>query len=199
MTALTMLEGTIAEYLNVKFTFGIHHTPYGMRQTAYYFAYIGVFIMYVQGRLMGQMVKKYGEWAVSIAGGLFVTAGMALYMCTEFKAVLPMLLLAGAVNAIGRSLHQPPIASLVSKMSDRSEQGAVFGVYQGMGSLARSLGPLIGNFVYARHITGQFALAGLMTLCVAMWLWRLSRLHITFKSNEPVSDRSETEAVVEPV
>lgn len=199
MTAFTMMEGTIAEYLHARFTFGPLHTPYGMRQTSYYFAYIGVFIMYVQGRMMGQLVKKYGEWAVSVAGATLVTVAMLLYASTDLKPVLPLLLFAGAVNAIGRSLQQPPIATLISKVSKRSEQGTVFGVYHGLGSLARSLGPLLANFVYWRiQITAQFFFAGVITAVVASWMFYLSRIHSTFQSNEPISDRSETEAAVEP-
>ena len=199
MTAFTMMEGTIAEYLHAKFTFGPSHTPYGMRQTAYYFAYIGVFIMYVQGRLMGQMVKKYGEWKVTIAGACFVTIGMAIYCCTDIKPVLPLLLVAGAVNALGRSLQQPPIASLISKFSKRSEQGTVFGLYHGLGSLARALGPLVANVVFARiHVTAQFVLAGILTAIVAAWMYRLSRSQPQFQINEVIQDRSETEAAVEP-
>ena len=176
MTAFTMMEGTIAEYLHATFTFGPKHTPYGMRQTSYYFAYIGVFIMYVQGRLMGQLVKKYGEWIVSVSGAAIVTVAMLLYFGTHFYPVLPMLLFAGAVNAIGRSLQQPPIASLISKISNRSEQGTVFGLYHGLGSLARAFGPLIANAVYGHvHITAQFLLAGVFTAIVAIWMTRLSR------------------------
>jgi DHA1 family tetracycline resistance protein-like MFS transporter len=197
MTAFTMMEGTIAEYLNAKFTFGPLHTPYGMRQTSYYFAYIGVFIMYVQGRLMGQLVKKYGEWAVSIAGAAIVTLGMAVYFCTDLKPILPLLLLAGAINAIGRSLQQPPIAALISKVSKRTEQGTVFGLYHGMGSLARALGPLIANAVYAHiHITAQFVLAGVMTAIVAVWMTRLSRLPAD-TAPVPADEQPATEALLE--
>jgi DHA1 family tetracycline resistance protein-like MFS transporter len=199
MTAFTMMEGTIAEYLHATFRFGPDHTPYGMRQTSYYFAYIGVFIMYVQGRLMGQMVKRFGEWAVSIAGAVIVTAGMAIYFSTHFAPVLPLLLFAGAINAIGRSLQQPPIAAIISKVSKRTEQGTVFGLYHGMGSLARALGPLIANAVYEHiHVTAQFVVAGMMTTTVAVWMFQLSRSGVTAQSNEPISDRSETEAAVEP-
>jgi DHA1 family tetracycline resistance protein-like MFS transporter len=178
MTAFTMMEGTIAEYLHATFTFGPSHTPYGMRQTSYYFAYIGVFIMYVQGRLMGQLVKKEGEWAVSITGAVLVTAAMGVYFCTAYRPVLPLLLFAGAINAIGRSLQQPPIASLISKVSKRSEQGTVFGLYHGLGSLARALGPLVANVVYG-HIdkTAQFVVAGAITAIVALWMTRLSHAH----------------------
>jgi DHA1 family tetracycline resistance protein-like MFS transporter len=201
MTAFTMMEGTIAEYLHAKFTFGPSHLPYGMRQTSYYFAYIGVFIMYVQGRLMGQMVKRFGEWAVSIAGASIVTVAMAVYFCTDLKPVLPLLLVAGAINAIGRSLQQPPIASLISKISKRSEQGTVFGLYHGLSSLARSLGPLVANAVYANiAITAQFVLAGALTAIVAVWMFRLSRAQVRPAQGFeviPIEQQPATEAVIE--
>jgi Na+/melibiose symporter-like transporter len=180
MTAFTMLEGTIGLYLNDRFRHGPHHDiPYGQFQLSLYFAYIGLFIMYGQGRLMGQLVKKHGEWFVSVLGALLVSAGMCLYVCTNWKPVLPLLLFAGAVNAIGRSLQQPPIASLISKVSDRGEQGTVFGLYHGLSSLARSLGPIIAGAVYFYvGKVSQFALAGLMTAGVAVWMARLAKSYI---------------------
>ena len=176
MTAFTMLEGTIGLYLHDRFTFGPHHTPYGERELAWYFAYIGIFILYVQGRLMGQMVKRFGEWPTSIAGSLLVAAGMVLYVTTGWHAALWLLLVAGAVNAIGRSLQQPPISTLISKVSDRGEQGTVFGVYHGLGSLARACGPLIAGAAYKFvRPTAPFAIAGSVMVVVALWLSSLRK------------------------
>ncbi len=178
MTAFTMMEGTIGLYLNKRFTYGRDHLPFGQREVGWYFAYIGVFIMYVQGRLMGQMVKRFGEWQVSIAGAWFVALAMLIYFGTGYSPVLPLLLVAGAVNATGRSLQQPPISSLISKISDRSEQGTVFGLFQGLGSIGRSIGPVIAGaaFYYIRD-TAQFVIAGVMMVGIAVWLTRLSRMH----------------------
>jgi hypothetical protein len=51
----------------------------------------------------------------------------------------------------------------------------VFGLYQGLGSLARSLGPAIAGVIYYYvHPTAQFVLAGFMTACVAIWMSRLA-------------------------
>ena len=187
MTAFTMLEGTIGVYLFGHFTYGPNHTPYGERQLGWYFAYIGVFILVVQGGVVGRAVKRFGEWPVTVAGSLLVAAGMALYVTTGWHAALPLLLTAGAVNAIGRSLQQPPISSLISKVSDRSEQGTVFGVYHGLGSLARAIGPTIAGavYVYVRP-TAPFAIAGTVMVIVAGWLAVLGRRQPTL-SGMPVA------------
>ncbi len=176
MTGFTMLEGTIGLYLHDRFTFGPNRTPYGERELTWYFAYIGLFILYVQGRLMGQMVKRFGEWPVTIAGSVLVAAGMVLYVSTGWHPALPLLLTAGAINAIGRSLQQPPISTLISKASGRGEQGTVFGVYHGLGSLARAIGPAVAGAAYLWvRPTAPFVIAGTVMVIVAVWLSAVRR------------------------
>jgi sugar phosphate permease len=110
-------------------------------------------------------------------------------------------LVAGAINAIGRSMQQPPIASLISKISRRSEQGTVFGLYHGLGSLARALGPLVANAVYDHiHVTAQFVVAGLLTATVAVWMSRLARVQpVEPRGFEviPADQNPQTEATLE--
>ena len=128
MVAFTLTDCSIALYLQARFTFGPNHTPYGMRQVSEYFSYVGFFIVIVQGGFIGRLTKKFGDWRVAITGTVFVCAGMCVYMSTNHNPILPLLLIAGALNATGRSLQGPPTSSLVSKMSSRETQGATFGV-----------------------------------------------------------------------
>jgi DHA1 family tetracycline resistance protein-like MFS transporter len=170
MTAFSMLEGIIALYFHTRFTYGPQHIPYGMRQTGWYFGYIGFFIVLVQGGLVGRLTKRFGEWPLTIVGAMMVSVGLWLYVATGWHPALPLLLLAGAINATGRSLQQPPIASLISKFSERSEQGSVFGIYHGLSSLARALGPMIAGLLFGRYITGPFAVSGVVMIGVCGWL-----------------------------
>ena len=77
------------------------------------------------------------------------------------------------MNAAGRSLQQPTISSLLSKFSDPRDQGVVFGLFHGLGSLARVFGPVLAGFTYPlfRH-AGQFITAAV--IAVAMGLWTLA-------------------------
>jgi MFS family permease len=84
--------------------------------------------------------------------------------------MLSVLLFAGAVNATGRSLQQPTISSLISKFSDPRDQGVVFGLFHGLGSLARVVGPLIAGFAYPYlNHAGQFVVAGVIAVAMALW------------------------------
>src|SRR5207237_901976 len=78
------------------------------------------------------VTKAFGEWTPCVGGCLFVAAGMVGFASTAFRPLMVVLMLAGAVNAAGRSLQQPTISSLISKFSDPRDQGVVFGLFPGL-------------------------------------------------------------------
>jgi MFS family permease len=77
------------------------------------------------------------------------------------------------MNATGRSLQQPTVSSLISKFSDPREQGVVFGLYHGLGSLARVVGPVIAGIAYEVTHVGAFAVACGIALAMALWTFVL--------------------------
>jgi DHA1 family tetracycline resistance protein-like MFS transporter len=167
MAAFVMMESVVGLYLNR--TFG-----YGERQVGYFFGFIGVVIIIVQGGLIGRLTKRFGEWPLAIAGTLLVSLGMVGFTGTAWWTGLGLLCLAGAVNATGRSLQQPTVSALMSKFSDPREQGIVFGLYHGLGSLARVAGPVVAGLVYEwQRFTGAFVVAGVVALLMAVWTFLL--------------------------
>ena len=199
MAAFTMLEGTIGLFLHDRFRRHSDGQPFGMRELSWYFAYIGVIITVVQGGVVSRAIKRAGEWPVAIAGAAAVAGAMGLYVTVGFHPTLALLLLAGLVNAVGRSLQGPPVSSLISKVSGRDEQGTVFGVYHGLGSLARVAGPAVAGAAYA-HLSGvaPFAIAGTMMLGITVWLAALSRrAAVPSRGFEPVLTDPIAEADVQ--
>jgi DHA1 family tetracycline resistance protein-like MFS transporter len=164
MTAFIMMESCLALYLAQPDTFG-----FDSRQVGWYFAFVGLVITLVQGGLIGRLTALAGEWPLAIVGPLLVAVGMGLYVQIGWTPLLWVLAMAGAGNAIGRSLQQPTLSALISKYSDPSEQGAVFGLFHGLSSLARVVGPVIAGLVYERHPTGPFLTGGALALAVAAW------------------------------
>ncbi|HBI41615.1 MAG TPA: hypothetical protein DDY78_02000, partial [Planctomycetales bacterium] len=103
-----------------------------------------------------------------------VAAGMAGLVAVAyvlpsmgFGLALAILMIGGATNATGRSFQQPTLSSLLSKFSDRDEQGLVFGLYHGLSSLARVAGPVVAGLAYPfLRNTGQFLLAGVIAVAM---------------------------------
>ena len=169
MAAFVMMESTIGIYLN-------GHYGYKQKEVGWFFGFVGLVIVLVQGGAIRPILKKVGDWPLAVLGPALVTVGMVVYAITALWPVLWILLVAGAINATGRSCQQPTLSALLARFSDRDEQGIVFGLSNGLSSLARVFGPIVAGltYSYARN-TGPFITAGILSAAGALWtaaLWR---------------------------
>jgi len=162
MAAFVMMEAVMVLFLDRIFGF----KELG---TGAYFGFLRLIIIIVQGGLIGRLTKKFGDWPLAILGPVLVAVGMGGLVISYFLPFTSILLLAGAINAAGRSFMQPTISSLISKHADRNDQGTVFGLFHGLGSIARVVGPLIAGFTYKLHLAAPFGVAGIISLAVALW------------------------------
>jgi predicted MFS family arabinose efflux permease len=170
MAAFVMLESMVALFLSEPKTFGFVGWQVGL-----YYAYLGVVISVVQGGFIGKLTKRFGEWPLAIAGPLFVAAGMTSLVIVGLEPTLWLLIVGGGINAIGRSLQTPTLYSLISRNSDPKEQGLVFGLNQGLGSIARVIGPVIAAAAYHWHISAPFGVAGAIVFLACLWTLMLHK------------------------
>ena len=145
----TCFETTIGLLImrNFKIDPGPDHLRAVLGKVGWLIAYCGLIGAGVQGGLLRRLVKKMGEPKL-IAASLFAAAvGIG---------VLPYLtswgwLLAGlAVFSVGSSMTRPPVFGMISLMTAAHEQGSTLGVAQGVGSLARIVGPLFALTLFDR-------------------------------------------------
>jgi DHA1 family tetracycline resistance protein-like MFS transporter len=163
MAAFVMMECTVGIFLK-------SHYNYQQKQVGWFFGYIGIVILLVQGGVIRRIVKTVGDWPLAILGPALVAVGMGIYTVTAFMPLLWILLIAGAVNATGRSCQQPTLSSLLARFSSRDEQGIVFGLSNGLGSLARVFGPIVAGLTYPLvHNAGPFITAGILSAAGALW------------------------------
>ena len=107
------------------------------------FAFVGVVSAIVQGGLIGRLVKRFGEPALVIAGGLLFSASLFASPFVTPATGLFGILSIGALFSIGNALTAPSLSSLASKSASAAEQGSVLGVTQSVASVARAVGPSI--------------------------------------------------------
>jgi predicted MFS family arabinose efflux permease len=106
---------------------------------AWLIAYCGLIGAVVQGGLMKRLVKAMGEPKLIAASLLIAAVGIALL---PYLTSWGWLLVGLAVFSIGSSMTRPPVFGMISLMTASHEQGSVLGVAQGVGSLARIVGPV---------------------------------------------------------
>lgn len=164
--AFTAFESAFSLYLNQTPEFAFE-----LDQVGYLFAYAGIISAYVQGGAIGRLVKKYGEPRLVIASFLVLCIGMFLM---PLAGSLPLLLVGLAFYAVGQGIHRTPLFGLISINSGSDEQGAVFGVAQGVASVARIIGPIFALMLYGFRSTLPFIISGV--ICIGAGLIALRYL-----------------------
>lgn len=115
------------------------------KEIGYLFTVIGIIGAIVQGGLLRQLSKIFGDEKLVLAGIFFMMIGLAgLPYGINFLGVA----IVGGFLAIGSGILQPTILGLVSKEVDQDSQGTILGLNQSLASLARVLGPLWGGIAY---------------------------------------------------
>jgi len=156
---------------------GIAFFGFAELEMSYFFMYIGVVQIVLQGVLIGRLVKRWGEGNLMVFGSLLMALGM-LFMPLFPSIVIFFVSITLISSGIGTLNTVLP--SFISKRTPADEQGGMLGVAQSVGSVARIPGPLVGGFVAA--VAGLnvafFLSATLVLICffVGLTLFRAHKL-----------------------
>jgi len=131
-----------------------HGKPFGPAEVGYVYAWAGFLGIFLQGPLLGRMVKRFGE--ASLARFAFWCTALG-YVLLAFTYAVPMLILAATLSAIG-TLIRATVTSLITRATAKQEQGVVLGLTQSLTSLAQIGGPLLSGYLIANHWLSPWAL-----------------------------------------
>jgi DHA1 family tetracycline resistance protein-like MFS transporter len=119
----------------------------GPRDVGLLMAFAGVCMVIVQGGLLGRLAARFGEAQLIVAGILILIAGfLAVPMAGSWAMMLPAM----ALLAVGQSVTNPSIQSLVSRVAPPDWKGGVLGAAQGAASIGRITGPLWAGMLFER-------------------------------------------------
>ena len=153
--AMSTMEATLILFMKAKFDWGIKEVSFG-------FAYVGIVMIFTQGYLVRKLIPRLGEKQVLRTGLILMTMGLSGIAIAQS---IPILALTQTFLAIGIGFVNPAILGAVSLLTDSNEQGASLGTTQGMASLGRIIGPVVGGALYgALAIESPFILSGSMTM-----------------------------------
>src|ERR1035437_1101474 len=159
--------------------------------TGILFFFIGMILVAIQGGLIHRLTRKFGERALVITGPVLIAVGLVIIGVRVEWSWRWMGLTIGCVFlAVGSSIFNPSLQSLISRHAGSSEQGEVLGANQGMASLARAVGPVCAGllFEYVSPETPYYASAA---LCIAVSLWAVA---IRGKLAPPPSEQAAASA-----
>jgi len=152
-----LFTGAFTAMETVFVLFTQHTFGWTAMQNGYIFTYIGVLIVLMQGGLVGQLARRWGERRLLLAGLFLLATGLALL---PWSTHLPLLLIALGIVSIGDGAVTPIISALLSFASPPEARGETLGLAQAVAALARVVGPLTAGIAFTVGGPGAPFLAG---------------------------------------
>jgi DHA1 family tetracycline resistance protein-like MFS transporter len=118
--------------------------------TGYVLAFIGIVAAVVQGGLVRPLSRRFDEASLMRAGTLTQAVAFAGLVSAGSVGSRAMLYASGGLLAVGNGLTQPTTSAFISRRAPPERQGATLGTNQSIASLARTFGPALGGWLYAR-------------------------------------------------
>ena len=147
---------------------------YSSRWNYLLYAYVGFVLSLGQGLLVRRLLPRIGETRMALSGILLMTVGFCLIGLTGMK-ILPGYAIWGIlpIVVIGFSSVNPSLQSLLSRAAGADEQGMVLGTGQGLSSLARILGPLLGIALLRQNAALPYFIGAGLILCGGLLVTRI--------------------------
>jgi len=165
----TCFEVTLG--LLVSKNFGLNFKdPHDAKTIAYLFAYCGIVGVFVQGGMVGRLVKLMGEPRLIALSLTLVAVSLGPLAYIHHWG---WLLVALAVLSVGSGLTRAPVFGLISILAPVNEQGATLGVTNSAGSLARITGPIFAATLFEIHPSWPYVISGALAFATAVIVWQL--------------------------
>jgi MFS family permease len=154
---------------------GIAFFGFAELEMSYFFMYIGVVQIVLQGVLIGRLVKRWGEENLMVFGSLLMALGM---LCMPLFPSIVVFFASITLISSGIGTLNTVLPSFISKRTPADEQGGMLGVAQSVGSIARIPGPLVGGFVAEfAGLNAAFILSASIVLIAFVLGFKLFRAH----------------------
>jgi len=139
------------------------------------FSIIGIQDILAQSFLMPWLLKQMREPAILRWGIIGEVSGYCFICLSGFFAAPILFVLGLLLYGIGDAVFAPAYNGSLSKQVDHKEQGMVLGSSQGMQSLARVIGPLLGGQLYVLFAPVAPAIMGVVFGVMALFFFRKSQ------------------------
>lgn len=148
------------------------HFYFDKSQISYLFVFCGLVAAFVQGGMIGRLVKMFGEPRLVWMSLLVVAAAMVMIPNVVGMALL---LLSLALFAGGSGINRAPTMGMISKSAEQHEQGAILGVAQSVGTLARIAGPVFATTAFAFQPVMPYLICASIAVLASLIAWRQLR------------------------
>jgi MFS transporter, DHA1 family, tetracycline resistance protein len=138
---------------------------WGTTEVGNVFGLFGLVGLVLQGALISPLTKRFGEMNLVVVGALSTGLGLAGIAASEHAIPLIASLVA---MAIGFGITNPVLSAVAAESSPPNMRGAVLGLAQSAGGLARTVGPLWAGLLFEKVSPGAPFVSGAIAASVAV-------------------------------
>ena len=127
----------------------------------------GIFMVIVQGGLIGPMSRRFGEHKLFQVGAIGFGLAMVATVVAGQQGSYYGAMAALALQSVAAALVLTSMQSLVSQCAAPTERGMVLGVYSSAGTLGRVIGTLATGVLFAQlHIQSPYVTSSLLMVAL---------------------------------
>ena len=175
--ALPSMKLLLALYFLVFFAFNLFYVAFPVYATTVigwslfeigvYFAAMGLTMALVQGPVLTWLSARWSERQRVLGGGIVLAASFPFFISGSTATIY----VGTVLLAMGNGVMWPSLLAILSRVADRSVQGAVQGFAGSAGATASIAGLLLGGALYHGLGNGVFLISAvLMTACCGLSL-----------------------------
>lgn len=141
--------------------FFIEKFNYSVSDIGYFFAFVGVWIAFTQGYLIGKLGKKFAANKIVALGCLGLSITIIAYV---FPTKSYMLYFLAPFIAMTQGVIRPNLLAMISNKVSDEEQGEIMGINQSVQSLGMMIPPVIAGFIVSVNVHLPIILASVFIL-----------------------------------
>lgn len=154
--------------------FAEHRFGLGAKEVGMVLFVVGTVSVFVQGFLVGRIVKFFGEIKTIILGTAILGVS---YTLIGLSSTTLFLYIVTAINTVGFAIANPSLTALISEKCKKDEQGTMLGLAQSWGALARVLGPPFAGLLYGFSIALPFYSGAIFMACAMIMAFKNYRFY----------------------
>ena len=153
LVGFTMMHGTFILFTSMEPERG--GLGWSERDNGWIFAFVGLLGVIIQGGLIGPLNRRFSLRGLMISGTVLSGIGIASIPYAPFDSSW-LIFLSCAGFAIGNGVFSPTQSSLLTFETKRAgfDLGTVMGAQEGMGALARIIGPFLAATIWSQTVDG---------------------------------------------
>ncbi|MCX7728133.1 MAG: MFS transporter [Bacteroidia bacterium] len=129
------------------------------KQIGWLFGFVGVLSVFWQGFGLKWALKILNEQKIIILSSFLMSIALLCLTFISHQNIFPFIFLVLLFISMGNGLISPCVTSLLSQKAPAGQGGTLLGVFQSLNSLARTIAPIIGGFLYDTHFAVPFILS----------------------------------------